>query len=1324
MYKLFLITILSTCVYSTGFEFQVENPIMAQAYFDIFNAIPAIFSNSSYLNMLKLLFLAGGFAVMVKAIIGNEIAKAPTLFTKYMISGTFLMILVLGQTGDELIVTSATDNSSYCSQIGNQAPAANAYTVAMPGILPWVLSSVNTIGVGLTELAATAYSGFSGDPIIDNSFKSTANAGFGSQLTASNILFKMDRADLINAVKGDINSTTFGQTSNSEGLVNLIDFYAECLAMPLNNKSITYVSLISEIEKTGDIISTIDDFYNLNVINHYEKPKGIPHLIKAVDIGDYLYFYNDTYGTCKQAWNQIFYKSLIAVENEDLVCLPKLEELTPAAMYTMNNDTNMNGLGYLNRYITQAALLKMTSSTGSDLSKNQEFASAKTMIELSIKKSAEGMYMAEMLPYLQMGIRAVLYAFFPFVFLVMLLPNGVGVIKNYLQTLIWVELWSPVAAILNMFLSYFAIDKFSENIISSNAYGAVMSDSYILSGVAGYLYASVPALTFLIIKGSGEMLEGIGSNMAAQFSKNFDSENIRSKMSDIEKLRSYNVNAGTNNFINQAEQIKLDVLSSGIEGATAGKKLLHNGGFEGVKTGMSDSNAMEDIKKISYATNSTFEAQKASGMSEALRDKSELKARGILDKYDSINEDVLKTQSDAMGTEEGSDKLRAEESMDYLSKNLNEESDFEIASLIADSKSANFQGDIAEQQSQAIQYALDNGLKINGKNPNEATFSEVMTFAQTAEIDMGAQRGKDASLDHMKRKAISDSQGRDNGAGAINELTANAANKELIERNTDTLTRQTLNVNDIATEAVSHMTQDISNMKTIQNDFGGSAIKAINKMGTMQAQSEMWTIKSEKSYQNELAKGEEDFETEAMQKAFNTGKTIMLDESIKFILDSGADSVINYINDKFGLNIDTIDSNSLSRGQLYALLEFGHRIPQIGRVFGKSKKMKAVAKQKKVVKRINDIDKKIKNETDLDKKQKLLEKRERLLKEVQRQDTIAKNGFDPKNEIERKEKLEKKLENLKEKIRKETNHDKKVSKANGGIIKNGIEDLEKKITESGNKIDKIIGTSNAQDIVDKVNNNSKNILKKATELVDYISHTNTKDIAKDIANGAMNGMKNIKNLGVTTVKGSVYSAAAEEAVKVLSKQVEEGSLAHNFVMGAELFAQSTGEAFAITLGDSVPIAAAGVAKLFGYDTDNFIDKQMEDLKESNDRLISAPLMYSYTQFLNKSARLADNGAHYYYSFKDRKIMKVTVNSENGTYSVTSFKDKTDYENIDITKPETYQNAIKLEEDKNISTENENYNIPAKIEGVRVRENSYDEDILESDTVNSIKSFFS
>jgi len=123
-----------------------------------------------------------------------------------------------------------------------------------------------------------------------------------------------------------------------------------------------------------------------------------------------------------------------------------------------------------------------------------------------------------------MTIRAILYAFLPFVFVIVLLPGGIKVITQYLQTLIWVELWSPTAAILNMFITQQAEYKISNNYARDGGVTLMNSIDMLsigntIAGVAGYLYMLVPALTWLIMKGSAYMLAGIGGAVAAGMSK-------------------------------------------------------------------------------------------------------------------------------------------------------------------------------------------------------------------------------------------------------------------------------------------------------------------------------------------------------------------------------------------------------------------------------------------------------------------------------------------------------------------------------------------------------------------------------------------------------------------------------------------------------------------------------------------------------------------------------------------------------------------------------------------------------------------------------------
>jgi hypothetical protein len=193
-----------------------------------------------------------------------------------------------------------------------------------------------------------------------------------------------------------------------------------------------------------------------------------------------------------------------------------------------------------------------------------------------------GYFMAKMLPYLQMAMRAILYAFFPFVFLVFLLPGGMKIIINYLQSLIWIELWMPTAAILDMFVSINATKKFSDmyNTTGYNLSNAtpIFSDAAMLGSVGGYLYASVPALTWLILKGSGHMLGNISGSMAGTLQKNLNSDQINKDAESMKATKEFNRKTGSNKGLGTIEKLEAENRGATRAGVLAGQEEMKKEG--------------------------------------------------------------------------------------------------------------------------------------------------------------------------------------------------------------------------------------------------------------------------------------------------------------------------------------------------------------------------------------------------------------------------------------------------------------------------------------------------------------------------------------------------------------------------------------------------------------------------------------------------------------------------------------------------------------------------------------------------------------------------
>lgn len=133
------------------------------------------------------------------------------------------------------------------------------------------------------------------------------------------------------------------------------------------------------------------------------------------------------------------------------------------------------------------------------------------------------------LPLVRNVIEAIIYAVFPFVFLLFLLAQGRGLgiaIKSFVLSLVWIQLWPPLYAILN----YVATLASAKNLEAAARMGAATQGlaletaSSIYHGaisdqaVAGYMVISIPIIATAIIKG-GEVafqaVTGVGPMQSA-----------------------------------------------------------------------------------------------------------------------------------------------------------------------------------------------------------------------------------------------------------------------------------------------------------------------------------------------------------------------------------------------------------------------------------------------------------------------------------------------------------------------------------------------------------------------------------------------------------------------------------------------------------------------------------------------------------------------------------------------------------------------------------------------------------------------------------------
>jgi len=532
-----------------GYIFEVDNPVMAKAYFDIFNGMSAIFASDEYLNMLRLVFLLGGFFVFTIGIFnsakGTDVRKNVLGdYTKYLVAGTLLLTIIYGGEKKDLIIESRTTPEYVCPTITNDN--YNGYTVQLPGILPEAFSTLKLLGNRMTDHAASVFSNISGNDLINESYTSNTKISFGKETIAPIEMLNNDFENVLidpKVLYKDFTSDTFGTLSMASILKSIPnEFYQNCLLLLPDSGLSTEID--TALRASGNMQKTIEDIFvndKIVVYDMFGVPTKSKDIISDIKPKNMLITYNDITGTCGTFYSDLLKKALDEFQTEATICaVPKLKVVTKSDLYTLTSNENLANFVGLSEIATNSALQTAyyTASNGDQLTKQYNYASYKSMAELATKEVGTGYYMAKMLPYIEAALRAVMYAFFPFVFLSILLPGGFQVAKSYLMSILWIELWSPAAAILNMFLNYFAIDQYATSMggngLSMFSTPNIINDATMLGAVAGYLYAFIPAITFMIISGTSFMLSGMFDRLTSIYAKNLKTESVLEDIEDME----------------------------------------------------------------------------------------------------------------------------------------------------------------------------------------------------------------------------------------------------------------------------------------------------------------------------------------------------------------------------------------------------------------------------------------------------------------------------------------------------------------------------------------------------------------------------------------------------------------------------------------------------------------------------------------------------------------------------------------------------------------------------------------------------------------------
>jgi len=463
------------------YTITVPNSASVEAYWTIFNFMAAIFNSNDYVVMLKLFALVGGFITFVMVTVGsmqgeNGGKNSVGSFFVHMISITAILMLVYSHKSNVVIKTNNLDSVYYTSPATSTTTSMTGTVVGnVPTIYAYFASAFNTFGTNLTKLF---------DQGLSNENSNYDNTAYANDLRGSMKVLGTQFENMDVPAANKISS-----------------FYEDCILIPAAQESGS--TFMSELYSSPNI----KEFITNNMLTP----------INGVPVGDHLMSYQSGTYLCQEIWSQIL-SADIPVLKDNLQA--ELKEVGYGSAEFITGVTNMPHSDF-DEIAIQAGMLNMASNASQRMASTSDLAysAGKTRAQFVQDNLASGYYMSSMLPHMQTFMRMIIYGLFPFIFAISLLPGGWKILSSYAKAAIWIESWAPMAAILNYFIM-----SYGESFIAGQPtyYEAqrMLSDTATLAGMAGYLYLSIPALTWGIMQGSFSMLQNLGGGVAARLQSN------------------------------------------------------------------------------------------------------------------------------------------------------------------------------------------------------------------------------------------------------------------------------------------------------------------------------------------------------------------------------------------------------------------------------------------------------------------------------------------------------------------------------------------------------------------------------------------------------------------------------------------------------------------------------------------------------------------------------------------------------------------------------------------------------------------------------------
>ncbi len=159
------------------------------------------------------------------------------------------------------------------------------------------------------------------------------------------------------------------------------------------------------------------------------------------------------------------------------------------------------------------AVVEGVESNSTALGNAPNFAARRAYLQQRTTYETLGAMAGETLPIMKAVLEAIVYSFFLFVIPLSLLPSGYKYLMTWGRSLLWLQMWAPLYAVLNYIMTMAARSKTLDALSISNEAGVTIASSVGLANMnaditamAGYLAMSIPFLSLALVKGVGSFV--------------------------------------------------------------------------------------------------------------------------------------------------------------------------------------------------------------------------------------------------------------------------------------------------------------------------------------------------------------------------------------------------------------------------------------------------------------------------------------------------------------------------------------------------------------------------------------------------------------------------------------------------------------------------------------------------------------------------------------------------------------------------------------------------------------------------------------------------